>query len=390
MGFASNLVFYLLVLLFLSATFYQITTSVLLVRYLKRKHFPAPQIPGASVRGGISVLIPVKGIQWDFSRNLKSILDQDYSGELEVILGVQSESDPVIEYVRGFVKEHASRVEVRFAIGGADSGFNPKNSNLNRAFPLAKFDWIYCSDADVALEASFFSRAMPRMDIEKYGSTFTIHSGSASPGAMLECVGTNVEGAAFFLLTSLMPEKGIMNGAAMLFHRSLLEKIGGIQLSVNQITDDLYLVNFFNACGAQFVLLPNNVRADLEPQKVSAYWHRFVRWLLIARCYRPSLFYSSPTVWIWQWALVATFVFGQAMFFKLFIVAIFFRILFALVFQSSLAGWSEAWKIVGIPLYDVFVPFAWIRAIFIRHVVWAGNHLVVGPNGTLEAKKSGS
>jgi ceramide glucosyltransferase len=380
----TNIVLGISIYLFFSTTIYQLITLTLLCRHLSRKRKLAKATMKASSFPGISVLIPVKGIYPTFGENLRTILEQNYPGPLEVILGVKSENDPVLEFSRKVASSLGSKVKLQFAVGGKDAGLNPKNSNLCRAFPKARHDWIYCSDADVALEPSFFTNAIALLDENKYASTFNMFRGAPNLGAMVEAVGTNTEASAFFLLTSLMPKKGVMNGASMFFHRKLIAKVGGIQVAVNQITDDLYLAGQFNKVGAEFVLLPNNVIEHIPAQNFSAFWNRVVRWLLITRCNRPSLFWMAPTSWVWQWCLVNALVFRDHRLWLVFAAGAVGRLIFSLIFHTSLAGCREWWKIIVLPVYDACGPVAWTVSLFQKRITWAGNLMIVTSTGELE------
>lgn len=374
-------------LLLFSTTLYQITTVCLLLRREARKKALAHATHPAKEFPGISVLIPVKGIYPTFGGNLRSIFEQDYPGPIEVVLGVQSESDPVLEFSRKVASSLGKGDKIQFAVGGKDAGLNPKNSNLCRAFPKAKYDWLYCCDSDVALEPSFFLNAIAVLDENTYGSTFNIFRQAPNLGAMLEGVGTNTEASAFFLLAALNPAKGVMNGASMIFHRSLLARAGGFEVALNQITDDLYLANKFNRLGARFALLPNNVVEHIPAQSFSVFWNRVLRWLLIARCNRKDLFYGAPTSWVWQWNLLMLLVTCDSRFLLLFGAALAGRLLFSMIFQGTLAGWRECWKVIVIPIYDLLGPVAWTISLFTKNIVWAGNELIVSSSGTLEHKK---
>jgi cellulose synthase/poly-beta-1,6-N-acetylglucosamine synthase-like glycosyltransferase len=384
----SVFVFGLLALLYFFITGYQAVAVISLARYLRRKRAVADSPLPIGPFPGISVLMPVKGIYPTFRENFCSIYSQDYPGDVEIVLGVQSASDPVVECVKELVRAQPSRVTVKYAVGGPEAGLNPKNSNLVRAFAQASQPWLYCADSDVSLEQNFFRRAVAEVREDQYGSTFTTYHGASTLGAALEAVGTNTEGCAYFLFCNSISHRGLLNGASMFFHRSLLARVGGFEVAVNQITDDMFLSGLFHQAGAKFVLLPVNVREDIVAQKFRAYWNRLVRWIIIMKCNRSEIFFSAPTAWVWQWSLVAALCAPEPRFFGMLGLSFFTRLLFVTIFHTSLAGWREAWKAPVIVVYDLCSPLIWLQAVFTRRLDWAGNFLKLSYSGTLERDRA--
>ncbi len=337
---------------------------------------------------GISILVPVKGWIQGFDENFRSLLKLDYPGPLQLILAVKDPNDEVIRLAQKILSTTSTRVQAELSIGGRDAGSNPKNSNLIRGFSKATHSWIYCSDADVALEPSHLKRFMEctEGDLRNFASAIIFYEGARNFGARLEAIGTNVESTGFFLSSSQSRKYSAMNGAAMFFHRDLLRKVGGFEAVANTLTDDLVLRKCFVNVGACGKIAPSLIHANLESQSLQAFMSRLVRWILIVRCYEPKFFWSAPLSWVWQWMALMAVVSGNPACFLISGTAMLSRLTMAFTIQWRLGrNKMDLFNLFLLPIYDLLTPFAWTQALFTSEVSWAGQRFVVERDGRLTA-----
>jgi len=364
---------------------YRLMTHLLMLGYVTRSKKTRSSL---SNYPGISILIPIKGVRTDtidvLDATLGSLFRQEYPGELEIVIAIRDEDDPAVEQSKALAQRIPTRARVKWAIGGVAGGLNPKNSNLFQAFQQADHAWIYCSDADTRLEAGHLKSMIEASEgnPSRYVTSITIHEGPRDLGACLESLGTNLEATGFFLFAFLNPRCGVLNGASNLFHRSLLEKIGGFERTLNALTDDLFMGKLFVKAGAEGRLAPRFVRVTQDRQSMQGFRERHIRWMMIAKYFRPDLFWPAPLNWAAQWILLYAVVSGSSPHLAIGVFLLFLRMVDLLIYESLAGAPREDWgKVWAILIYDLLAPPLWASAIFRKRVVWGGNVLWVRSDG---------
>src|SRR5437762_2493652 len=94
----------------------------------------------------VTVLKPLKGVDAKTEECLRSWLDQQYAGEIEILFGVASAADPACELVRLLISQ---KKNARLVICPEELGANAKVSTLIQLMREARHDVIIVSDADV-------------------------------------------------------------------------------------------------------------------------------------------------------------------------------------------------------------------------------------------------
>lgn len=99
----------------------------------------------------VTILRPLKGLDSDMERTLRSSFQQLYDrSKLEIIFCVQDENDPCIPLVRKMIADHAD-VDAKLMLDEGQEwyGPNPKINNLAKGFKHAKYDIIWIMDSNV-------------------------------------------------------------------------------------------------------------------------------------------------------------------------------------------------------------------------------------------------
>lgn len=371
-------------LLFISALAYQLTTFVLFLKWMKKLDKPQKIKDGAP---GLSVLVPIKGPNGNFKKTLLSLLNQNYPGPLEIILAFQERNDPDFFLAQETIELHAQKNKVKILTDLAPLGFNPKNSNLVHALRASQFEWIYCCDADTSLPQDHFSIAMEEARGRKkiYGTTISVHQNLGDLGAILQGVGTNFEMIGYFMFMTRVKKAGPINGAGMLFSKTLLSEIGGLESTLNFITDDLLLSKKLESVGAESFLIKSLGRVDLPTEKLISFWSRFRRWILIVRCFDKGMFYSAPFSWAWQWLFIFWIFTQNDLLLRMSLNLMTLRMIQSFIYQGYLkVGFTDIPKAIFLPLYDVMTPFLWFSSLVGHKVRWGDQTFSVESNGILK------
>src|SRR5437899_7127344 len=111
---------------------------------------------GSALMPGISILKPLKGYDHFTEKCLRSWLEQEYRGSVQVLFGVASAKDPVCDIVHKILTAFPKK-DARLVICGPAIGANPKVSTLIELERAALHSILVISDADVRVPPDFLT-----------------------------------------------------------------------------------------------------------------------------------------------------------------------------------------------------------------------------------------
>ncbi len=113
---------------------------------------------------GVSVLIPAYNEEKNIANAIKSILDQTYKGDIEIIVLDDGSTDKTPEI--------AKKYPVRYIkLGNKPNG---KTNAINKGIKIAKHDFICILDADSYLDKDALKEMMPEFQNKKVGAVIPI------------------------------------------------------------------------------------------------------------------------------------------------------------------------------------------------------------------------
>lgn len=372
---------------FLGLLIFTVLQNLITVFLIKKYRAKKDLKSTGTVSAPLSVLLPVKGPYEGIEQNLRSFFSQQYAGKVEWVFAFQDPIDSCIPKVKKVVSEmkvpHVIILEgVKFI------GLNPKNSNLTHAFKASSGEWILTIDIDCFLPENFLQSIMDQTknDPNQVVTTVPIHYGAKNIWSCLESIGTNVEMMNYFVSTFHFKKSGRpVYGGGLLFHKETglkAQAFGDVYL--NSLTEDAYMQGQFQKVGANINLAHTAVETLLDEQSWPGYSKRYVRWLMIGKFFIPPLFYVTPVFWFAHWSLLAAL---GTMDSRLFLISGGFylnRMIYACLVQAALRVPSgDILKGLTIFVYDVFMPYLWLCALFKDSVVWAGTTMRVMKKGRL-------
>jgi len=205
----------------------------------------------------VSVIHPVKDLDFEYEKNLVSWMEQDYKGEVQHIFSFQDPEDPAIDVVRK-IKEKYPHIDIEIIVNPILPGLNGKSSNMVHGIKKAKYDILVFGDCDIRVRPVFLVKMVRPLRDEKVGVT--------TCGQMN--IGGNDFWTRFFtflqnsetdfiwaFLTKLKMDVG-MTGAAFGMRRDVLQLVGGLESYGNSLLEDLYLGNTLYRMGYKIVLGP--------------------------------------------------------------------------------------------------------------------------------------
>lgn len=361
----------------------QIFTSLRLTQFLKRPEITSDRkdLPP------ISIIMPMKGVSENTSETLHALLSQDYPGKVELVIAVEDANDPVVALIEKTILNKNSPVEINLIKGVKRIGLNPKSSNVMHAIRAAKYDWLYFNDADSRPPTNHLSHLMCLIEADpgSFATALSVHHGGKDVFSITENISSNLEISTYYMLAG--EETCPLNGGAYFLHKSMLEKMGGYEIALDTLTEDMMFSNLLKKVGAKCFKARTLVKTGGETQSFSGYMKRQVRWLLIAKCFKPHFFYlallNMPTLW----CFIVAIIFSNIFLFSLGFLLLVLRMLQSFYFQMALGtpstDWNKVWAAV---IYEMLLPVVWIKTLMTTEVSWGGNAMHVKKNGKLIAK----
>lgn len=346
------------------------------VRHTRRRSF---RVDGALPP--VSLLKPLKGIEESLEQNLETFFTQDYPGRVQIVFSTAEPDDEALPVARRVAARHPE-VDVDFVLSDPEYGLNPKVSNLAGALRAAEHDLVLQSDANVRARPDYLRRIVSELIAERGAllSSMVVGVGERSPGAAMENLQLSAMiGPAtcfalhFFGVTCVI-------GKSMLFRRSELEELGGLESVKDVLAEDYLLGRAFEKAGRKVILsttVAENVNRDIT---VDRFMSRHARWLKMRAVIHPPAFaadlFANP---------VGLGVIGTALSgFDLRALAILLALVIAkastdaFVLRRTRGEPMSLRMLAFAPLKDVLLLAIWPYSAVSRSIEWRGSRLRLG------------
>ena len=351
--------------------------------------------PARDALPAVTLLKPLKGCDFATEDCLRSWFAQQYSGPVQILLGVASDDDPVCSIVRRLLGE-SPFLDAQLVVCGPPVGANSKVSKLLALERLAKHDIVIVSDADVRVPPDFLASFVeplaeqhaPRHEaFPKCGlvNCFYHLANPSTPAMQLEAIAINADFWSSVLQARSLKPLDFALGAVMGTRCRQLAEIGGFGGLVDCLADDYQLGHRLAGRGYRIELSPLVVECWSEPMGWAAVWKHQLRWARTIRICQPAPYFfsilSNVTLWPLLWLAVnpsrsvLAFALGCWL----------LRIATALHLQGRLTrSWSHlAWGWLA-PVKDLLQAVLWLVSFLGNTVEWRGQRMRLGTDGTLE------
>ena len=360
-------------LLMLITTAWVVTGPLVLWR-VRRRRALAPS--GVAQPEPVSVLKPVAGIDDGLETNLRTFFAQDYP-RYEIVFGVQGEEDPALDLIRRMMREHPD-VDARVVVHDGGRGINPKVSNLRAMLTAAHHDLVVVSDSNIRVHPSYLREMQSEIARPEVGLVTSLFAGvgERTLGALVENAHLNATVVAGVVVPSEVFGHPVAVGKSMMFRRSLIDKIGGLESVAYVLAEDYVIGRMFHEAGFDVRLCPNPVMNVIAKSSLSTFCRRQLRWNMIRLRLQPfpfllepltvplftaaiAIVLGAPPFWTLGWALIITAA----------------RDAVQWVMMRGARGLLPA--LLVIPLREILVFAVWMATFPKRHVTWRGNRVRV-------------
>ena len=378
--------------------------------------------PHQCSRPGVTLLKPLKGADEFTPSCVASWFAQHYAGPIQILFGVASAEDPVIEIVRKLISQNP-QIDAQLIVCGPLAGTNAKVSKLIQLEKLAKHDLLVISDADVlvppdllanivptfpaghaicnmqyaldALSSEALAKEDPRYPAPRPSPLSPRPSPGlvncfyslANPSTMAmqwEAIAINVDFWSQVLQAQSIKPIDFALGAVMATTRQQLQAIGGFDAIKNCLADDYQLGHRIAKHGGRIELSTVPVECYSGPMSWRAVWKHQLRWARTIRVSQPAPYFfsilSNPTLW----PLICAAVLRNRWATAFAAIALLLRALAAMVLEWRLtrktAKWESAWLVLAKDLLQVAI---WAGAFLGNTIEWRGERMRLLPDGDL-------
>lgn len=255
----------------------------------------------------VSVLKPVRGVDFGTYENFVSFCRQDYP-DYEILFAVNDANDPAVPVIQRVIKEFP-RLRIRLLVGAEHLGANRKVNKLVRLAREAQNDVLVLTDGDVRVGPDFLRQIVAPLQDKRIGAVTSFYRAIAEEnvGAKLEAVGAAGDFFAGVLMARWKEEIRFALGASIATTKGWLEKIGGFESITDTLADDYELGLRIAKAGGEIVLSREPVWTLYPAQTFRSFWHHQLRWARTVRLCRPASYLGLLFTQGLPWTVLAIF-----------------------------------------------------------------------------------
>jgi len=350
--------------------FYYALATVAALRFFRRER--ARILPNYTPP--VSLLKPVRGLDFGSYENFASFCRQDYS-EYEILFAVNEDLDPAVPVIRRIIAEFPQR-RIRLLVGAERLGANQKVNKLARLAREAQYEVLVLTDGDVRVGPHYLQEVVAPLANQKTGAVTSFYRAIAAQNlwAELEAVGASSDFFAGVLMAEWMEGISFALGASIATTKPWLNKVGGFEAIANRLADDYELGHRIARAGGEVILSRERVWTMYPAQTLRGFWNHQVRWARTVRLSRPKSYLGLLFTQGLPWALLAAIVAPAKWIGVGFLLAYLFL---RLAMAWTVGVWGVGDQVLHrrlwlVPLRDAIQFVIWLASFGSNRVRWAG------------------
>jgi len=323
---------------------------------------------------GVSVLKPVRGIDFGSWENFASFCRQDYP-DYEILFAANDNADPAVPIIQRLKADFPER-RIRLFVGADYLGANRKVNNLARLAQEAQHEILVLSDGDVRVGPNYLREIVAPFADEGTGAVTCFYRAIAEKnlGAQLEAIGAASDFFAGVLMANGMEGMSFALGASIATTKRWLGKIGGFAALADMLADDYELGHRIAKAGGRVVLSREVLWTMYPAQTARGFWDHQLRWARTVRLCRPASYFGLLFTHGLPWALLAAIVAPTRWIGAAYLLAY-------LVLRSVMAWAVGVWgvgddvlrrKFWLVPLRDLLNFGVWLVSFASNRITWGG------------------
>lgn len=362
---------------------YYATAGIAAVRFFRRERrrtlglFAPP----------ISVLKPVRGVDFNSYENFRSFCRQDYPA-YEILFCVNELKDAAVPLIRQLICDFPDR-QIRLLANAPQLGSNRKVSNLAFLANKAKYELLAQSDGDVRVGPNYLRELAASFQNDEVGIVSCLYRGVTQPSlwADMEALGAATDFLPSVLVADWKEGVTFALGASVAITKAWLAKIGGYEAIANVLADDYEIGNQVAKAGGKALISRELVETMYPAIVFRDFWEHQLRWSRTVRLCRPASYFGLLVTHGLPWAIAGAVASGS-MIGAVGFAAGYVLMRMSVVWIVGVWGLSdptaqEKWWMI--PFRDALHFAVWVASFFSNRVVWSGTEYRLKANGEMIA-----
>ena len=362
---------------------YYIVATIAAVRFFAREQ----RKNVSAYLPSVSVLKPVRGVDFASDGNFRSFCSQDYP-EYEILFCVNDLADAAVPLIRQLIDEFPER-NIRLFSNAQQLGSNRKVSNLVLLAREAKHELLVQSDGDIRVGPNFLREMAAPFERPETGVQSCLYRGVTQRNlwAETEALGVATDFSAGVMVADWKEEVTFALGASVATTKTWLAKIGGYESLASVLADDYEIGNRVARAGGRVTISREVVETIYPATTFHGFWEHQVRWARTVRLCRPASYVGLLVTHGLPWAILGGIASGSLSGTISFLAAyVVLRLLVAwTVGVWGLRDETTRKRLWLLPLRDAIHFAVWLGSFFSNRVAWGGMEFRLTANGEMVA-----
>lgn len=333
----------------------------------------------------VTVLKPLHGAESDLRENLRSFVEQDYPGEVQIVFGVQRPDDPAIRVVRELRDRYPER-DLSLIADARLYGTNRKVSNLINMSIAIRHDVVVLADSDMRVRPDYLRGVVGELERPGVGAVTCPYNGLPNGSFWSRLSAMSID---THFLPSVAMAEGLdighpCMGSTIALRRATLDRIGGFRALANELADDHELGARVRALGLEVAMTPFTVGHVCHERSWPELLAHELRWLRTVRQVAPAGHLGSILTHPVPFALLALLVEPSGVALAAVALAVSARLGLCLAVERAFGLKPQPLWLV--PARDLLSFGMFVASYLVRNVSWRGHRYQVSSGGALLTK----
>jgi ceramide glucosyltransferase len=367
---------------------YYVVATLAAVRFFSRERKKAL----GSYTPPVSVLKPVRGVDFASYENFKSFCLQDYP-EYEILFCVNDLDDTAVPLIHRLAQEFPL-LTIRLVSNAAQIGSNRKVNSLALLAREAKYELLVQSDGDVRVGTNYLREMAAHFERVETAVVSCFYRGvtQANVWAEMEALGVAADFSAGVLVATWTEGVTFALGASVATTKMWLHKIGGYEALANVLADDYEIGNRVAKAGGRAMMSREVVETMYPALTFVKFWEHQMRWARTVRLCRPAsyagLLFTHGLPLAIAGAVASRSAAGALLFMAAYVVL-------RLTMARTVGAWGlrdetaqRKWWML--PVRDLLQFAVWAGSFFSDRIVWGDEEFRLSKNGEMVAIRNAS
>jgi ceramide glucosyltransferase len=331
----------------------------------------------------LTILKPLHGDEAGLYENLASFCEQDYSGAIQIVFGVENPNDPAIAVVERLRAAYPGKA-LELVVEPRAVGSNPKVANLINISGRIAHDVIVLADSDIRVRRDYLARLVGALERQGGGAVSCPYCGISTGSLWSQLAQLTIDShflPGVVVGTRLKLSRPCL-GSTIALRRSSLAAIGGFEPLADCLADDYVLGELLRERGEPVSVLSFAVGHVCAESSLVELWRHELRWALTIRTVDPLGYLGWTVSHAFPLALIAWLLGGGGPAMGLAVAALVCRAV--LIFATERGYGLPPHPYWLIPVRDLLSFAVFVAGFIARDVSWRGHHYELMSEGILK------